>query len=103
MSNIKNTVDVQILQHTYTVACSPAEKENLMLAVTKLNSRMEKIKSSSQRASFEKLAVIAALNLANDLVELEQNQAFSTSKLNNLNNRFDLVLAELGNLLGSQK
>jgi len=68
MSTKKNTLDVTIMGRSYKVACSDEEREDLLLAVSLLDGKMNEIKASGKVASAERIAVMAALNIANDLV-----------------------------------
>lgn len=103
MSGSKNTTEVKILDRSYLVACQPEERENLRLAAARLSERIQKLKKDDKPISLENLAVIAALNLANDLVILEQATAISTSHLHNVNRHFDQLLLELDKLLPPEK
>lgn len=103
MSSGKNTTEVKILDRSYLVACQPEEQENLRLAAARLSERIQKLNKDDKPISLENLAVIAALNLANDLVILEQRTAISTSHLHNLNRNFEHLLSELDKLLPPPK
>ncbi|MDR2710266.1 MAG: cell division protein ZapA [Burkholderiales bacterium] len=62
-------LDVQVLGHAYKVACKERERVALLEAVAMLNERMEAIQSGNKSISVERIAVIAALNLANELLQ----------------------------------
>ena len=68
MSARKNTLDVTIMGRTYKVACSDDEREDLLLAVSLLDRKMNEIKVAGKVASAERIAVMAALNIANELM-----------------------------------
>ena len=61
------TLDISIRDKKYQVACGDDERETLEAAVVLLNQRMEEI-ATRTRSGGEKLAVMAALNLAYDVV-----------------------------------
>ncbi|MDR1529112.1 MAG: cell division protein ZapA [Burkholderiales bacterium] len=71
-------LDVQILGRVYKVACKEGERRALMDAVELLDGNMRKIQESNRTIGIERVAVIAALNLANELLqarnEMEQAQ-----------------------------
>jgi len=68
MSTKKNTLDVTIMGRTYKVACSDEEREDLLSAVSLLDRKMSEIKVTGKVASAERIAVMAALNIANELL-----------------------------------
>ena len=68
MSAKDNTLDVTIMGRTYKVACKDEERDDLLLAVSLLDGKMNEIKATGKVASAERIAVMAALNIANDLV-----------------------------------
>jgi cell division protein ZapA len=76
-------LNVRILEREYLVACPQAERAALLDSAELLNSRMREIRDSGKVVGLDRIAVIAALNLANELIKLQ--------------NRDQRVEAELGN------
>ncbi len=68
MSAKKNTLDITIMGRSYKVACSDEEREDLLSAVSLLDQKMSEIKAAGKVASSERIAVMAALNFANELL-----------------------------------
>lgn len=62
------TLDVNILGRDYKVACREDEREALGEAVTFLDHRMREIRDSGRVNGGERIAVMAALNLASELL-----------------------------------
>ena len=60
------TLDVSLLGRNYKVACKEGEESELMDAVAYLDGRMREIREGSKTSSTERIAVMAALNLAHD-------------------------------------
>ena len=60
------TLDVSILGRDYKVACRADEESELRAAVAFLEDRMREIRENSKTSSVERVAVMAALNLAHD-------------------------------------
>jgi len=60
------TLDVSLLGRDYKVACKPEEQAELQDAVAFLERRMQEIRENSKTSSVERVAVMAALNLAHD-------------------------------------
>ena len=60
------TLDVSLLGRGYKVACREGEEAELRDAVAFLETRMREIRDGSKSSSVERIAVMAALNLAHD-------------------------------------
>ena len=60
------TLDVSLLGHEYKVACKPGEEDELREAVAFLDARMREIRDAHKILSTERIAVMAALNLAHE-------------------------------------
>lgn len=63
-------VDVAILGRDYSLACPPAEKAALLAAVREVDRRMLAIKGSGKGLSNERIAVMAAIQIANELLTM---------------------------------
>ncbi|WP_323018411.1 cell division protein ZapA [Castellaniella sp.] len=63
-------VDVSILGRDYSLACPPQEKDALLAAVRQVDQRMLAIKGSGKVVSNERIAVMAAIQIANELLTL---------------------------------
>ena len=62
------TLDVNVLGHDYKVACREHERADLVEAVSFLDRRMREIRDAGKVAGMERIAVMAALNIANELL-----------------------------------
>ena len=60
-------VNVNILGKEYQVACPVEEKAALIQSAQLLHDNMEKIRSSGKIVGLDRIAVMAALNLAHEL------------------------------------
>ncbi len=60
-------VSVRILDKEYLIACPPAERADLQRAATLLNARLRETRDSGKGMGTERLLMMAALNMANDL------------------------------------
>lgn len=65
------TINVKIMGREYAVTCPPAEHEALVASAEFLNERMTAIKKRGRALTAEKIAVMAALNLARELLTLK--------------------------------
>lgn len=59
-------VSLNILGKEYKIACAPAEKEALIRSAAALDRQMHKIRDTGKVSGADRIAVLAALNLAND-------------------------------------
>ena len=62
------TLDVVIMGRSYKVACSDEEREALLSAVAYLDRKMTEIKTAGKVSGAERIAVMAALNIAHELL-----------------------------------
>ena len=88
------TVAVHILGKDYQVACPYKERESLSRAAAELDKRMRDIRQSGSVIGVERIAVMAALNLANEVLQ-QADTAHQPDKelLDDLYQRIDQVLS----------
>ena len=93
MSESSTPVTIRILDRDYTVGVDPAERDGLEAAARTLDARMREIRGNNRMAAVDRVAVLAALNLAHELQlmrdELAQQQQRFQSTLDGLNRRID--------------
>ena len=61
-------VNIKILEKEYQVACPISERAALLNSAELLNTRMREIRDSGKVIGLDRIAVMAALNMANDLL-----------------------------------
>lgn len=96
MSNL--SLKIRILDKEYQVNCEPQERQALEHSASLLNDKMEEIRRSSHIIGLERIAVMAALNLAHDLIRSNQTaqQNFAAnSTLQSMSTKLDSVLEDL--------
>jgi cell division protein ZapA len=79
MTEKNKALDISIMGRTYKVTCADEEREGLMRAVAYLDQKMGEIKSSGRIGSAERIAVMAALNIAHELLEARSPRTSSTA------------------------
>jgi len=62
-------VSVRILEKEYQFACPASERNDLLNAAEFLNAKMRQIRDSGKVVGLDRIAVMAALNLANELLK----------------------------------
>ena len=97
-------VEVQIMGHGYVLGCPEDGEERLNQAVAKVDEAMCKIRDAGKIKARDRIAVLAALNLAFDLTDrpIALNTgapSLSTSQLQSLLQRMDAVLGHDNQLL----
>ena len=91
-------VSVRILDKEYQVACPAEERTDLLDSAEILNSKMREIRDSGRIVGLDRIAVMAALNMANDLMHAEKrDKALDgdiSDRLKNISDRVDSVLSD---------
>ncbi len=60
-------VAVHLLDREYTVGVEPGERDSLMAAAKLLDGKMREVRGANRMAAVDRVAVLAALNLAHEL------------------------------------
>ena len=69
MSDSYAHVSIKILGKEYQVACPAEEKADLLASAELLNKKMQDIRNSGKVLGLDRVAVMAALNMANELIK----------------------------------
>jgi cell division protein ZapA len=88
-------VTVRILEKEFHVACPPEEREDLLQAAAFLNGKMREIRDQGKGVGTDRIAVIAALNMANELVKLKsrgERESQVGVRLKTLRDKVDVAL-----------
>ena len=75
MGNASEPVSVRLLDREYTVGVEPDERDSLMAAARLLETKMREIRGGNRMAAVDRIAVLAALNLAHELQQLRDYNA----------------------------
>lgn len=70
MSSSSEPVNVRLLEREYTIGVEPDERDSLLAAAKLLDGKMREIRGSNRMAAVDRIAVLAALNLAHELQQL---------------------------------
>jgi len=74
MSQEAMPVTVRILDKEYRVACQPHEQEGLIESARMLDHRMREIRQTGRVIGMDRIAVMAALNIAHELIETRRTR-----------------------------
>ncbi len=72
MNETHAQVSVRILDKEYQVACPASERTDLLDSAEVLNEKMREIRDSGRIVGLDRIAVMAALNMANDLLHAQE-------------------------------
>lgn len=89
-------VSVRILEKEYQVACLPEERSELLDSAEFLNGKMRDIRDAGNIVGLDRIAVMAALNLAHELLKRNRNDAIEsevTERVRQMRERVESALA----------
>jgi cell division protein ZapA len=91
-------VSVRILDKEYQVACPLEERTDLLDSAEILNEKMREIRDSGRIVGLDRIAVMAALNMANDLMHAKARdhelEGGISQRLKLISDRVDHVLSD---------
>jgi cell division protein ZapA len=99
MSADTKGLDVSIMGRAYRVACPAEQEPALREAVAYLDRKMREIRDQGKVIGVERIAVMAALNMANDLLAAQQGSAFD---IGDFKRRIEVMQAAIDGALKSQ-
>ena len=75
-----NPVPVSILDKEYLISCPEDEREQLHAVVDFVNEKLREVKNSGSVIGTERIIIMAALNIANELLAYKQeNRSYTES------------------------
>lgn len=81
MSGASEPVNVTLLDREYTVGVGADERDSLMAAAKLLDSKMREVRGANRMAAVDRVAVLAALNLAHELQQLRDENTVRDREL----------------------
>ncbi len=100
MADAAKTVEISLLGRTYRVACDDGEREALMQAVAYLDGKMNEIRVSGKVMGAERIAVMAALNVAHELLSVKLGAGFD---LGQAKRRISAIESQLDSAIAKQE
>ena len=91
----KTTIAVEILDHEYQVRCDEGEVNDLIASARQLDARMRDVHDGGKVFGLDRIAVIAALNIAHDNLRLRNQLDALNGDLSKLTGRVEGALSEL--------
>jgi cell division protein ZapA len=93
-------VSVRILDKEYQVACPASERTDLLDSAEILNDKMREIRDSGRVVGLDRIAVMAALNMANELIHAEARDRLLEG---DVSDRLKLISDRVENVLGESQ
>jgi cell division protein ZapA len=94
MTGNQTTVKVNILDKEYLVACPEEARGELERAALHLDQKMREIRASGKVFGTERIAVMAALNITNDLLQTSSVSDSAEVVLRDMERKLDQVLGQ---------
>ncbi len=92
---IVNTT-IEILGKMYPIRCPESELASLQQAAEYLNQKMTEVEASGKAINLERIAIITALNISNQYLQLDQQKNNHMNKINqritHLQNKLDAAI-----------
>jgi len=93
-------VSVRILDKEYQIACPLNERADLFDSAEILNAKMLEIRDSGRVVGLDRIAVMAALNMANDLIHAQARDRVLDG---DISGRLKLISDRVENVLGTSQ
>jgi cell division protein ZapA len=101
-TNDPSRVSVRLLEKEYVVSCKHEERADLLDSAEYLNGKMREIRDSGKVVGLDRIAVMAALNLAHEVLKNRGRGELAGDvglRLRNMRERVETVLANKGRQL----
>jgi cell division protein ZapA len=89
-------ISVTILDRDYQFACQPEERKALRKAAEHLDERMRAVKAEGRLMTLERIAMMTALNLADELLRMQE---YKKHRQQNVDSRIRMLADELDDAL----
>jgi cell division protein ZapA len=99
MADSAKTIEISILGRNYKIACEEGEREALLEAVAYLDGKMGEIKKSAKVSGTDRIAVMAALNIAHEFLTMKLGNGFDIGQARR---RISTIEAKLDEALAKQ-
>jgi cell division protein ZapA len=99
MADSAKTIEISILGRNYKIACEEGERDALLEAVAYLDGKMGEIKKAGKVSGSDRIAVMAALNIAHEFLSTKLGSGFDIGQAKR---RILLLEAKLDEALAKQ-
>ena len=95
-------VSVRVLDREYQVACPAEERSDLLDSAEYLDAKMREVRDTGKVVGLDRIAVISALNIANELLSIKIGSGFDIAELkrrmNSVQSKLDQALSQQDSL-----
>jgi cell division protein ZapA len=95
MSDASKSLDISIMGREFRVACSEEEKQGLLAAVEYLDKKMCEIRDSGKVIGAERVAIMAALNIAHEFLTAKVPAGFDIVEVRRRMTRMHAAIDEV--------
>lgn len=95
-----HVIDIKILDRTYKIKCTPYEARELQVSAKHVDERMRKACHPGPTTNTDRVAVVTALNICHELLQLKQEQ---TQALQLMNQRIQNLRDRVKNFLATEE
>ena len=98
MADSAKTIEISILGRNYKIACKEGEREALLEAVAYLDGKMAAIKKAGKVTGTDRIAVMAALNIAHEFLTMKLGNGFDIGqakrRISQIEAKLDAAIAQ---------
>ena len=98
MADNSKTIEINILGRSYKIACEENERAGLLEAVAYLDGKMAAIKKAGKVTGTDRIAVMAALNIAHEFLTLKLGNGFDVGqarrRISQIEAKLDAAIAQ---------
>ena len=97
MAASAKSIEINLLGRSYKIACEEGERDALLAAVAYLDGKMGEIKKAGKVSGTDRIAVMAALNIAHEFLSMKLGNGFDIGqakrRISQLEAKLDEALA----------
>lgn len=98
MAQNAKTIEISILGRSYQIACEESERAALLEAVAYLDGKMGEIKKAGKVSGADRIAVMAALNIAHEYLTMKLGNGFDIGqakrRISSIEAKLDAAIAQ---------
>ncbi len=85
-------LQISVMGREFRVACPEHEQKGLLEAVEYLNRKMDEIRDNGKVVGLERIAIMAALNIAHELLSIRVGGGFDIAEVKRRMNHMETIL-----------
>jgi len=86
------SLQISVMGREFRVACPEHEQKGLLEAVDYLNKKMDEIRDNGKVVGLERIAIMAALNIAHELLSIRVGGGFDIAEVKRRMNHMETIL-----------